>query len=175
MLWIPALDVFLCPMKVTFDLDYTIRVASVFLGSIAQKQDDAPAGQANSVVDTNEKLTYYSSRGTKIVSLTYLERLTIAPVWFEVEISISSDEFGYKEDDNLATETALSLNTIAQASNSSSIAGIAGWLLNVGSQFAHVTVSFITISYCLHYHHHLTLHVSLRIAMLQIPERSLHR
>src|SRR5210317_283538 len=148
MLWIPALDVFLCPMKVTFDLDYIIRVASVFLGSIAQKQDDASAGQATSVVDTNEKLTY--SRGTKIVSLTYLERLTIAPVWFEVEISISSDEFGYKEDDNLAAETALSLNTIAQASNSSSIAGIAGWLLNVGSQFAHVTVSFITISlYCL--------------------------
>ena len=150
MLWIPALDVFLCPMKVTFDLDYIIRVASVFLGSIAQKQDDAPAGQAAFVVDTNDKLTY-SSRGTKIVSLTYLEQLTIAPVWFEVEISISSDEFGYKEDDNLATETALSLNTIAQASNSSSIAGIAGWLLNVGSQFAHVTVSFITISlYCLH-------------------------
>ena len=144
MLWIPVLDVFLCPMKVTFDLDYIIRVASVFLGSITQKQDDAPAGQASSVVDTNEKLTY-SSRGTKIVSLTYLERLTIAPVWFEVEISISSDEFGYKEDDNLAAETALSLNTIAQASNSSSVAGIAGWLLNVGSQFAHVMVSFTTI------------------------------
>ena len=63
--------IFLCPMKVTFDLDYIIRVASVFLSSIAQKQDDAPAGQATSAVDTNETLTY-SSRGTKIVSLTYL-------------------------------------------------------------------------------------------------------
>lgn len=131
---------FLSPMKVSLDLDSLLRVASAFMVSLAQK-DDASTGHTTVMINTNEKLKY-SSRGAKIVSLTYLERLTIAPVWFECEIIISSDEFGYGEDDDLTAETTLSLNSIAQASNSSSVAGVVGWLLNVGSQFAHVTVSF---------------------------------
>lgn len=116
MMWIPSLNVFLCPMKVTFDLDYILRVTSVFVGSITQYRDDTSASYATAAVNTNDKLQY-SSRGAKIVSLTYLERLTIAPVWFEVEISIN--DLGYYDGDGLAAETALSLNSLAQASNSS--------------------------------------------------------
>ena len=141
MMWIPSLNVFLCPMKVTLDLDYLLRVASVFICPMTQHRSDASAGHKSTV---NDKLKY-SSHGTKIVSLTYLERLTIAPVWFEVEISLKSDGLGYDESDGLAAETALTLNSIARASNSSAIAGIVGWLSNVGSEFSHVTVGFISI------------------------------
>ena len=119
MMWIPSLNVFLCPMKVAFDLDYMLRVASVFVGTITQYRDVASSSHTADVaaaVNTNDKLQY-SSRGAKIVSLTYLERLTIAPVWFEVEICIN--DLGYDDGDGMASETALSLNSIAQASNSS--------------------------------------------------------
>jgi len=116
MMWIPSLNVFLCPMKVAFDLDYMLRVASVFVGTITQYRDVASSSLTTAAVNTNDKLQY-SSRGAKIVSLTYLERLTIAPVWFEVEICIN--DLGYDDGDGMASETALSLNSIAQFSNSS--------------------------------------------------------
>jgi len=117
MMWIPSLNVFLCPMKVVFDLEYILRVTGVFIGSITQYRDDASSASHTAVaVNTNDKLQY-SSGGAKTVSLTYLERLTIAPVWFEVEISIN--DLGYYDGDGLAAETALSLNSLAQASNSS--------------------------------------------------------
>mmetsp|Transcript_21012 Transcript_21012/g.34666 ORF Transcript_21012/g.34666 Transcript_21012/m.34666 type:complete len:1329 (+) Transcript_21012:3-3989(+) len=134
MTWIPSLNVVLCPMKVAFDLDYILRLASNFVVTITQYRDVASSG--HTAVNTNDKLRY-SSRGTKSVSLTYLERMTIAPVWFEVEICINDSI-----EDGIPSETALSLNSIAQASNSSSIAGIVGWVVNVGSNFAHVTPCF---------------------------------
>lgn len=111
MTWIPSLNVFLCPMKVAFDLDYILRLASNFVVTITQYRDVASSG--HTAVNTNDKLRY-SSRGTKSVSLTYLERMTIAPVWFEVEICINDSI-----EDGIPSETALSLNSIAQASNSS--------------------------------------------------------
>jgi hypothetical protein len=117
MMWIPSLNVFLCPMKVVFDLEYILRVTGVFIGSITQYRDDASSASHTAAAgNTNDKLQY-SSGGAKTVSLTYLERLTIAPVWFEVEISIN--DLGYYDGDGLAAETALSLNSLAQASNSS--------------------------------------------------------
>jgi hypothetical protein len=103
-------------MKVVFDLEYILRVTGVFIGSITQYRDDASASHTAAAVNTNDKLQY-SSRGAKAVSLTYLERLTIAPVWFEVEISIN--DLGYYDGDGLAAETALTLDSLAQASNSS--------------------------------------------------------
>lgn len=115
MVWIPSLNVFLCPMKVAFDLDYILRLASIFVGTITKYQDVASSGHT-AAVNTNDKLQYLS-RGTKAVSFTYLERMTIAPVWFEVEICIN--DLGYGDGDGIASETALSLNSIAQASNSS--------------------------------------------------------
>lgn len=112
MMWIPSLNVFLCPMKVAFDLDYILRLASNFVGTITQYRDVTSSGHT-AAVNTNDKLQY-SSRGTKSISLTYLERMTIAPVWFEVEICINDSI-----EDGMASETALSLNSLAQASNSS--------------------------------------------------------
>lgn len=102
-------------MKVAFDLDYILRLASIFVGTINKYQYVASSGHT-AAVNTNDKLQYLS-RGTKAVSLTYLERMTIAPVWFEVEICIN--DLGYGDGDGMASETALSLNSIAQASNSS--------------------------------------------------------
>lgn len=112
MVWIPSVNVFLCPMKVTFDLDYILRLASNFVGTVTQYRVVTSSGQTPAV-NTNDKLQY-SSRGTKSISLTYLERLAIAPVYFEVEICINDFV-----EDGMASETALSLNSIAQASNSS--------------------------------------------------------
>ena len=107
----PSVNVFLCPMKIAFDLDYMLRLASNFVGTVTQYRV-ASSGHTPAV-NTNDKLQY-SSRGTKSISLTYLEHLAIAPVYFEVEICI--DDF---VEDGMTSETALSLNSIAQASNSS--------------------------------------------------------
>lgn len=115
-MWIPSLHVFVCPMKVAFDLDYILRVTSVFLGPITQCRDVASASHTAVPVNTNDKLLY-SSRVADLVSLTYIEQLVVAPVWFEVEICINDSS--YDEGDIMATETALSLNSIARASNSS--------------------------------------------------------
>lgn len=84
----------------------------------------------------NDKLQY-TSRGFHAQTLTYIEHLYIAPLYFDIELNIKPDD----SDEDESYET-LTLSTIAQSTNSALVAGILSWLINVGSNFAHVSPSF---------------------------------
>lgn len=113
MTWVPHIEVIICPMKVQLDVDYIIRVVGTIMNSISKYQEGT---STNSTVAThaNDELQYITHGHLEYQ--TYIERLYIAPVWFEVEINLKPDrDFSENE---IAGETDLTLNSIARSSNS---------------------------------------------------------
>ena len=117
MIWIPNVDVFISPMKVQVDVDYLLRVAGIVVNSIYKYQDGV-AENHTAITRANHELQYIT-RGQMNMCLTYIEKLDIAPVWFEVELNIKPDEAENNAENDAATsESALTLNTIARSTNS---------------------------------------------------------
>jgi len=138
-MWIPSIEVFVCPMKIQLDVDYILRVVGIVLGSINTYQEGANTN-ITTTTHANDKLQYITYGQLKS-RLTYIENLYIAPLWFEVEINIKPDELDYSESE-AAGEASLTLNSIARSTNSAAVAGVLGWVINVGANFAHVSPTF---------------------------------
>ena len=111
MTWIPNIDVIVCPMKVQLDVDYIVRVVGTIMNSIS-KYEEGVFSNSSVTTHANDKLQYIT-HGHLEFRQTYIERLYIAPVWFELEINLKPDE-----ENEAARETDLTLNSIARSSNS---------------------------------------------------------
>lgn len=168
MIWIPNIDAYISPMKVQIDVDYLLRVAGTLLVSIGKTNNGGPPENIAAVTSANDKVKYIT-RGQMNICLTYIEKLNIAPVWFEVELDIKPDGADSTSSDT-DSESALTLNTIARSTNSGKVrqssfplhsaivllltpslghsifiavaAGVLMWVINVGSNFAHVSPTF---------------------------------
>lgn len=133
-MWIPDLYVMISPCQVNIDVEYLLGIIGMMLDS-ASKSSIAnmsttycPNKHANAPLQ-------FITHGQTQACLTYLEKLYIAPVYFNIELDI-------KDESQEAEEGALTLNAIARSTNSSAAAGILGWVLNVGANFAHVSPTF---------------------------------
>lgn len=115
MTWIPHIEVIICPMKVQLDVDYLVRVAGTIMSSISKHQGVASTN-STATTHSNDELQYIT-HGHLEARQTYIERLYIAPVWFELEINLKRDDRDYSENE-AAGETDLTLNSIARSSNS---------------------------------------------------------
>lgn len=132
MTWVPNVNVFIAPMKIQLDVDYLLRVVEVIMK--ASKPQDGTDSNRTTTTRANDQLQYVTYHGSGTSRLTYIEKLFIAPLWFEVEINIKPDDSSESE---AAGEAALTLSTIARSTNSATAAGILGW----------VVCSFLTISF----------------------------
>jgi hypothetical protein len=137
MTWVPNIEVFICPMKIQLDVDYILRVVGMLLNSASKYQAGASASPTTTTHANNE--LKYITFGQQESRLTYIEKLYIAPVLFEMEINLKPDE---DHSGNEAGESALTLNSIARSTSSAAVAGILSWVISVGANFAHVSPTF---------------------------------
>lgn len=140
MTWIPHIEVFMCPLKLQLDVDYILRIVGIVINSISKYQEDGDTNRATTTHANSELkyITYHQSGSRQ----TYIEKLYIAPVWFEIEINIKPDGELEGSEAEAAGEAALTLNTIGRSTNSAAAAGVLGWVINVGANFAHVSPTF---------------------------------
>jgi hypothetical protein len=119
MVWVPNLEVQLCPMKLQLDVDYILRVLSLIFDSVSKyRKEDIKSNQG--IIHINETLEYIT-RGSMNVCLTYIENFNIHPVEVQLEINIKSDEddsFNDQVDTFGATSSSLTLHAISQSTNS---------------------------------------------------------
>jgi hypothetical protein len=134
MMWIPDLYVMVSPCRLNIDVDYLLRIVGMMIESIT-KSGIASSSTIYCASQANAPLKF-ATQGQTQACLTYLEKLYIAPVYFEIELDIKEDETSEAE------EGALTLNAIARSTNSASVAGILSWVINVGANFAHVSPTF---------------------------------
>lgn len=113
MTWVPNLNVLICPMKLYIDVDYILRILGMIVDSVFKYQDNI-AGNLAATSNANENL-HYITRGQLNICTTYLEKLYIAPVYFDIELNIKSD------DPNDGDDASLTLHSIAQKTNSGEI------------------------------------------------------
>jgi hypothetical protein len=135
MTWIPSINLAIAPCKVQVDVDYILRVAGVVIDAVSKFQNDS-ARKLMGTSSANDKLLY-ESRSHQNTYLTYIEQLYITPLHFQIELNIKPD--GCDDDESYET---LTLNALAQSIDSAFVAGVLSWLINVGSNFAHVSPSF---------------------------------
>lgn len=117
MVWVPSLEVQLCPMKLQLDVDYILRVLSLIFDSVSKyRKEDIKSNQG--IIHVNEKLKYIT-RGSMNVCLTYIENFYIHPVEVQLEINIKSGEEDDLNDEiGGTTSSSLTLHTISQSTNS---------------------------------------------------------
>jgi len=141
MVWVPSLEVQLSPMKLQMDVDYILRVLSLIFDSVSKyRKEDIGGNQA--IMHVNEDLSYIT-RGSMNICLTYIENFYIHPVEIQLEINIKSDEEDFNDGEYTGgTSSSLTLHTISQSTNSEWVAGVMGWLINVGANFAHVSPTY---------------------------------
>ena len=132
---VPSLNVFLCPLKLNIDMDYILRVLGMVVNSVYKFQGHV-VKNLNATSHANDELKYVT-RGQLNVGMTYIEKLYIAPVQFDMELNIKSET-----DHDGEGDSSLSLHSIAQTTNSVFIAGLLSWVINVGANFAHVSPTF---------------------------------
>ncbi len=115
MVWMPNLEVNLCPMKLQLDVDYILRVLSLIFDS-ASKYGKRDNNVNLSIMYVNEHLSYVT-KGSMNFCLTYIENFCIHPVEVQLEINLKSDEEDdFSEGEGLST--SLTLHTISQSTNS---------------------------------------------------------
>lgn len=88
----------------------------MIISSISKCQEVAAAVPTRTT-HANDELRYITYGQTKS-RLTYIEKLRIAPLYFEVEINIKADEESNHADGEGAGEANLTLNSIARSTNS---------------------------------------------------------
>ena len=135
MTWIPHIDVILCPMKVQLDVDYIVRILGAIMNSIGKYEEGASSNCSVTIL-ANAKLQYIT-HGHLEFRQTYIERLFIAPVYFEMEINLKPDE-----ENETARETDLTLSSIARSSNSGM--SVLCLLLMLVDNFSYLILSNIT-------------------------------
>lgn len=113
MTWVPNIEIYICPMKLQFDVDYILRAAGMILNSLSKYQAGASSNFTTTTHANND--LKYITHGQMESRLTYIEKLYIAPVLFEMEINLKADE-DYSGSD--AGESDLTLNSIARSTNS---------------------------------------------------------
>ena len=112
MTWVPSLNVFLSPLKLQIDVDYILRILGMVVNSIFKYQDDV-ARNLTATSHANDQLRY-TTRGQLNVCMTYIEKLYIAPVYFDMELNIKSDDPDHDDEG----DSSLTLHSIAQTTNS---------------------------------------------------------
>lgn len=112
MTWIPSLNIFVCPLKLNIDVDYILRVVGMVVDSVFKYQDDA-VKNTTATSHANDQLKYVT-RGQKAIFMTYIEKLYIAPVEFDMELNIKSDDQDHDEEG----DSSLTLHSIAQTTTS---------------------------------------------------------
>ena len=116
MMWVPNLEVQLCPMKLRVDVDYILRVLSLIFDSVSKyrKEDIKSEG----IIHINENLKY-TTRGSMNFCLTYIEHFYIHPFELQLEINIKTDEEDFNDEVNIdGTSSSLTLHTISQSTES---------------------------------------------------------
>jgi len=136
MTWVPSLNIFVCPMKLQLDVDYILRISGMVVNSIFKYQDDA-GRNLTATSHANSQLKYVT-RGELNICRTYIEKLYISPLEFDIELNIKSDDPDHDEEG----DSSLTLHSIAQTTNSAAVAGLLSWVINVGANFAHVSPTF---------------------------------
>ena len=136
MTWIPNLYVMISPCKVNVDVDYIFRIVGMMITSISKYKISSSTTTYSAARQTNTPLKFMT-KGQTHFCLTYLEKLYIAPVYFEVELDIKDDRSTETEE-----EGALTLHAIARSTNSAVASAVLGWIINVGAHFAHVSPTF---------------------------------
>lgn len=116
MIWVPSVDVCISPMKLQLDTDYLLRIVGMVINSVSKyygyiAEDHVATSHANNKLQ-------YITRSQMNACLTYIEKLNIAPVWFEIEMNIKADDRDQTSGDSVAEESDLTLNTIARSTNS---------------------------------------------------------
>lgn len=134
MVWIPNLYVMISPCQVNVDVEYLLGIVGMMLDSVSNSSITSESTSFCPIKHANTPL-HFITQGQTQTCLTYLEKLYIAPVYFDIELDI-------KDESQEAEEGALTLNAIARSTNSTAAAGILGWILNVGANFAHVSPTF---------------------------------
>ena len=134
MVWIPNLYVMISPCQVNVDVEYLLGIIGMMIESLSKSDIASGISTYCPTKHANTHLAFITQGQTQ-ACLTYLEKLYIAPVYFDIELDI-------KDESQEAEEGALTMNAIARSTNSSAAAGILGWILNVGSNFAHVSPTF---------------------------------
>jgi len=134
MVWVPRIDVSISPMKLQLDVDYLLRVVGMIIHSVSKH-----IGTNNTATSHASNKLKYTTRNQMSALLTYVEKLNISPVWFEIEMNIKSDDRNREEE---VEESDLTLNAIARSTTSPVAAGVISWVINVGANFAHVSPSF---------------------------------
>ena len=115
MVWVPNLEVQLCPTKLRVDVDYILRVLSLIFDSVSKYKKGI---KSEGIIHVNENLEY-QTRGSMDFCLTYIEQFYIHPVVVELEINIKSDDEDFTDEANLDnTSSSLTLTTISQSTNS---------------------------------------------------------
>ena len=112
MMWVPKLEISLCPLKMYIDVNYILGVLGIVINSVFKYQDDT-AKNLTATSNANDQLKYLT-RGQFNICTTYIEKLYIAPVFFDIELNIKSDD----PDDSVDVESSLTLHSIAQTTNS---------------------------------------------------------
>lgn len=116
MVWVPNLEVQLCPMKLRVDVEYILRVLSLIFDSVSKYRKGTKKSEG--IIHVNENLEY-QTRGSMDFCLTYIEQFYIHPVVVELEINIKSDDEDFTDEANLDnTSSSLTLTTISQSTNS---------------------------------------------------------
>lgn len=118
-MWIPNLEVSLCPMKLQLDVDYILRVLSLIFDSTSKYRKGEIIERNQGLIYVNENLKY-TTRGSMNFCLTYVENFYIHPVEVQLEINVKSDEEDFDEevDSGGETSSSLTLHTISQSTNS---------------------------------------------------------
>jgi len=135
MVWIPNLYVMLSPCQVNVDVEYLLGTIVMPIIDLLSNSDIFSGSTTYCPTERVNAPLKFITQGQRQLCNTYLEKLYIAPVYFDIELDI-------KEESQEADEGVLTLNTIARATNSAAAAGILAWVLNVGANFAHVSPKF---------------------------------
>jgi len=136
MIWVPSINIFVCPLKLQIDVEYILRILGVVINAFFKYQDDTTIN-LSATSNANDQLKY-TTRGQMNICMTYIENLYIAPVYFDIELNIKSDD----PDQDEGGDSGLTLHSIAQSTSSAAVAGVLSWLINVGANFAHVSPCF---------------------------------
>ena len=112
MTWVPSLNVAICPLRLWIDVDYILMVIGMIIQSVFKYQGDV-SKNLTATSHANDKLKYLT-RGEVNTWMTYIEKLYIHPVQFDIELNIKSDDPDHGED----IDSSLTLHSIAQTTNS---------------------------------------------------------
>ena len=116
MVWIPNLEMQLCPMKLQLDVSYLLQVMSLIIDSISKDSEEQNIEHNQGLMHVNESLQYVT-RGSMNVCLTYIEKFCINPVEVQLELNLKSDEDDFSDGVEDGQSSSMTLHTLSQSIN----------------------------------------------------------